>query len=172
MTVLTLQPYPPHTRLSINSLHQPTSKHMKRVLWNLFCLAITFLALWIHENTTTPTLSATPPSYPTYRLFPASTPLRMHETSSFNLVSCLRNFSSHTHITTCNSLDTLHHTPYYPTCGLFPVLMASKIMKQVCPIICNGWAGMYGGDMCWCRCGDEVEVRMGVWWTLQTVYLS
>ena len=65
---------PPHTPLSIDSLCQPTSKCMKQVHLNLFCLSITFLALWKHENTTMPTLSATPPSYPTYHLFPVSTP--------------------------------------------------------------------------------------------------
>jgi hypothetical protein len=61
--------------------------------------------------------------------------------------------------TMCNSLNTLHHTPSYPTCHLFPALAASKFMKQVYPIICDGWAGTYGGDTCPCWCGDEVEVK-------------
>jgi len=87
----TFSAIPPHTRRSIDSLCQPTSKCMKRVRLNSFHVSMMFSSpTHTRKPKAANTISHTP-SYLTFHRFPASTHLQMHETSSVELVSCFRN---------------------------------------------------------------------------------
>ena len=55
------------------SLRQLASKCMQRGRWNSFRVCTTLLALWIHESSMAPTVSAIPPSYTHFHLVPVST---------------------------------------------------------------------------------------------------
>jgi len=102
---------PPHTQLSIDSLHQPTSKCKKRVQPNSFHVSVTISGPTHTRKPWPPTFSAIPPSYLTFHWFPASTHLQIHETSSFELVLCLRDVFQPYRYTKTMAADILSHTP-------------------------------------------------------------
>ena len=110
----------PPTPLYIYSLYLPTSKHMKHILLISFHVCITFPALWIHNNSMGPTLSAICSSYTHFPLFPGSACLQMHEMSSPELVSCFCNIFSHTYTWKCNIANILSHTPLLPNFLFIP----------------------------------------------------
>lgn len=154
------QPYSPHTPLSIKYLHQPTSKHMKWVRLNSFCLSVAFLALQRHKSTMTLTLSATSPSYPT------PNPLTVYSLRQ-PPSKCMKRVHSnwfHVCVTSpalCIQQCTTASTPSYPTCHLFPASTASKFTKQVCLIICMDGQG----------CMLEIHAYVGVVMSLKSEWV-
>ena len=104
-------PYVPPTPISISSLRQPACKCTKRSCLNSFHIRITLPAVQIHQYSTAPTLSAIRPSYTCFHLFPVSTCLKIHETSSNELVSRSCNLPSPTDVRKLNSAHTRSYTP-------------------------------------------------------------
>ena len=135
------QLYSPPTPISIYFLCQHTSKCMKRVRLNLFCVCVTFLALRIHEIATSLTFSAIGSSYPTFDLFPAPAHLQMQETSSFELVSCLHNIPSPTHTQRLDGAHTLCYTPLlrrFPSIPCINLLQMYKMsLFELISCLCN-----------------------------------
>jgi hypothetical protein len=120
-TAQTFSGTPLPTPLCIHSLCQPTSQYAKRVHSNSFRVSTTLLTLSIHKQATAHTLSAPASSYPSFHPFPAPTHLPMHETSSFELVSCFYNSSGPMDTQVCDGTDIFSHTPSYPSLHPFPV---------------------------------------------------
>ena len=107
-------PLPHFLPIPINSQRQHASKGTKRFLLNSFHVRMTFSASRIRKNSRAPTLSAIRPSYTHFPLFPMSTHLEMHETSSSELISCLCNILSPPDTRKHNVANILSHTRLLP----------------------------------------------------------
>ena len=118
--LLTFSAIPPHTQLSIDSLHQPTSKYTKRVGLNSFRVYVTFSSPTDTRKPWPPTFSAIPPHN---RLSihslcqPTSKCMKRVRLNSF----CVSvTFSSPTHTQKPKAANTISHTPSYLTFHQFP----------------------------------------------------
>jgi len=125
----TLSAIHPHTRLSIHSLHQPTSKSTKRVRSNLFRVSVTFSSPTdTRKLKAADTLSHTP-SYMTFHRFlcqPTSKCMKQVRLNSFHVSVTI---SGRMDTRSPKAADTLSHTPSYLASHPFPVSSHLQMRK-------------------------------------------